>query len=595
MRRISYCLCTIFLFFLFLPAEVLSANHSFTGLPITASGWTDFETIISSGYSSARVVFVSYSSGNNGTAQNYGVGDLTFDSNGIFQAPGGVQAYQTLAAAYAQIRDGYPDILLLKRGDSWSEYFTSGGVGAWAKSGSSASARIIIGSYGTGARPILNVGANDAFGSGSDNLIISSLRINGVENEIAANRGDSFVFNYDTSSDVLIEDCYLWWTSQVVINGNPVGTNYNNRFALRRNVIYETRMCYVESTHDILFEENILIKTANKALIGNARHLYLDPDDPTTNHSLTGVILKGNIFYDGTDTADRAGGDVHYNLIVEQDEWLIGGHGSGSGDSIQSADFYGNVISDGGGGAAYPAHLWLRNNDGTNIRDNIWLGSSDLGSGTYTIQLTGYSAVNIAKNIEIKDNIVYNRYSSPQETWCFDTADTLTTITNVVIHDNDFQLGTGATRLILLRAYDSGSKIFEGLTFYNNRYYSSISESSWFRYDATSTNLAGWVTASGETGASNTQVSYTDSSRTIGSYNQSIGGTATTSAFMTDASGKSRTNWSNNYKAISVINYIRSGFDKGALSYGYSATMRKRPIIGGKSILVGGKILEIVQ
>lgn len=95
-----------------------AANHDFTGLPLTADGWTDIEAMVQE---DSRIIYVS-TSGNDTT----GIYNLPADQALIGEYSvlepneSQINPYQTLAAGYTQLRNGYPDFLLLKRGESWS-------------------------------------------------------------------------------------------------------------------------------------------------------------------------------------------------------------------------------------------------------------------------------------------------------------------------------------------------------------------------------------------------------------------------------------------------------------------------------------------
>src|SRR5437660_1311216 len=101
-----------------------------------SDGWTHF-----SPSSDTRIVYVSSSSGNDSSS------GLSSNS-----------PLKTLAKARSLIRDGKPDWLLLKSGDTFS-----GGIGPWKTSGRSATEMQLIGNYGSGARPILKTGTKEGF------------------------------------------------------------------------------------------------------------------------------------------------------------------------------------------------------------------------------------------------------------------------------------------------------------------------------------------------------------------------------------------------------------------------------------------------
>jgi hypothetical protein len=125
--------------------------HDFTGLPLTADGWTDFTAMYQhpERYLDSRIVFVSSSTGNDGTAIDYTPSSEEIGDD-PFAVTGGVMPYATIAAAYARLRTGHPDILLLRRGDTWNE-----GLGFWKKIGRSAQERMIVASYGVATDPPL--------------------------------------------------------------------------------------------------------------------------------------------------------------------------------------------------------------------------------------------------------------------------------------------------------------------------------------------------------------------------------------------------------------------------------------------------------
>lgn len=98
-------------------------------------GWTDLTPA-----PGAVVTYVSSSTGNNANP-------------GTQAAP-----LATIAAGYAKLRDGQPDQLLLKCGDTWNE-----GI-SWAKASGSPTNKMVFGSYGTGPRPKIRVNGTAVYG-----------------------------------------------------------------------------------------------------------------------------------------------------------------------------------------------------------------------------------------------------------------------------------------------------------------------------------------------------------------------------------------------------------------------------------------------
>ncbi len=109
---------------------------------LDAAGWTVVKP-----EGDSRVIYVSNSQGND-------------NNNGRSpQSP-----VKTLGDAVSLVRNNSADQILLKRGDVW----TNQTLGGWHKSGRSADEPIVIGAYGTGARPRLDTGADVALDANRD-------------------------------------------------------------------------------------------------------------------------------------------------------------------------------------------------------------------------------------------------------------------------------------------------------------------------------------------------------------------------------------------------------------------------------------------
>ena len=105
----------------------------------------------------AQVIYVSSSGGN--------------DSNNGMSPSSPVR---TLERGIAMLRNYSADELLLKSGDTWYD-----SLGYWYRSGISPSQPLVIGAYGTGARPMLDTGNSTAFSAGGpvSNVDIIGLRM----------------------------------------------------------------------------------------------------------------------------------------------------------------------------------------------------------------------------------------------------------------------------------------------------------------------------------------------------------------------------------------------------------------------------------
>jgi hypothetical protein len=128
---------------------------SSTGLPLNAEGWTVFTPTLGTGscsagtYTGTCIVYVSSSQGNDSTCEP--VAPPVNES--------GVTPCATLLHAETLIRNGYPDWMLLKRGDTWVGQSFSDISNKL--NGPSPQEPILISSYGTsGASPLIEVSSS---------------------------------------------------------------------------------------------------------------------------------------------------------------------------------------------------------------------------------------------------------------------------------------------------------------------------------------------------------------------------------------------------------------------------------------------------
>ncbi|MCP4553772.1 MAG: hypothetical protein GY834_17415, partial [Bacteroidetes bacterium] len=108
----------------------------------------------------------------------------------------------------------------------------------------------------------------------------------------------------------------------------------------------------------------------------------------------------------------------------------------------------------------------------------------------------------------------------------------------------------------------------------DNSYYATGSTTP-FRNDSAELTFAQWSAVVGENNSVNTSTSFTDPERTIETYARLKGLNPSNYSdglqkFLDMARQQSRFNWNEEYMALAMINYIRAGFDKETIDYGYS-------------------------
>jgi hypothetical protein len=292
-------------------AAALAAPVSvFGGVTRDANGWTQITPS-----SDSRIVYVSSSSGSD---SNNGLSSSTPKA--------------TIAAGNALIRDGYPDHLLLKRGDTFT--LGSGGLGSW-KNGRSATEPVEISYYGSsGARPVVKIVDRfiDHNGSVRNYQAFVGLEIyksnsdpsSGDYTGASGTEGLRFVGG---GANLRIEDCRIRFV-QITIQSYGSGT-YTN-VEVRRNIVLdswvhgsatsqtEIQGMYVSGVDGYLIEENFFDHNGWNEGISDAAANQFNHDIYVQYDNQAGGIMRGNILARGAahGLQARSGGEVDRNLCV---------------------------------------------------------------------------------------------------------------------------------------------------------------------------------------------------------------------------------------------------------------------------------------
>lgn len=491
-----------------------------------AADWTVFTPSPDS-----RVIYVSNSTGNDA---NNGLSEQT--------------PKKTLGAGYALLRDGYPDWLLLKCGDTWDDRFAS-----WSKSGRSGTEVMRLGSYGTGARPLLRTGASHGLEATSPaspargNLAITDVHFK-AHTYNGSNGGPFGISLYGPFKNVLIENCKVeGYFTNMPLQGYPEQRMTN--ISVRRNVIVDAYKAGTDGhpqgllighCNGGLVEENILDHNGwNESVSGAVptifRHnVYINPDNTT------GMKTLGNIVARGAASGLRSGGEVcEHNLLLANPVSIVlteDARACRYNVVIDSRDLTSNDPR--GLGAI------IRNSTNLDFSHNIFAQRSY--PGYYNI-----AALDIGggvNNSQFRSNVIY-KWNPPGEN----------VGQAILINDSPWALTfsdnilqqTGGGRVV----WDNSGQGNYSLS--GNKHFSTNSQ-PFHRYSAL--NFTGWVQATGESGSSFGQHTMPDPNRSIATYMQSIGMTASLDAFMTEARKQSKQNWRPQFTAQVVGNYMRAGF-----------------------------------
>jgi hypothetical protein len=295
--------------------------HDFTGLPLTSDGWTDLDAMITSaGYADALIMYVAANGTSGGSIYTQAqVNALGGTPTNPASTP---NAFATIEQAYANVRDGFPDVVLLRRGDSWARSSSFN----LTRAGRNSAERQIISAYGPTSteRPIFNC-LSMAFRIGDSvpfsNAVISDIRcifdpVSG--SSPTTQKGFMLAGN---SHHVLIEGITLEHFGRSVFEFQPVALSGQPRpvptnYVARRNLIYDTYSSSVYFSgmgNGILFEDNVVDSCAarNAGGTGGIQSCYVQYDNQP------GVTFRGNIFTrNASGIQTRVSGDFSDNLFV---------------------------------------------------------------------------------------------------------------------------------------------------------------------------------------------------------------------------------------------------------------------------------------
>lgn len=445
-------------------------------LPLDKNGWT-----IITPSSDSRIIYVSYSQGDN-------------NNDGLSPS----SPKKTIEAADALMRDGYPDHMLLKRGDTWPDF---GGLGRW-KNGRSSSEPIVISYYGeSGDRPVIKT--IDMFlnpnGYGFNYQAFIGLDLYNSRHDPDSPDFDDSV-DYPAGirligggRDILFEDCRMRFMQ--ITSTTYTWTNHEDNivsnFKLRRCIVTDSwahdtttlhsarpQGYFASETHGILVEECVFDHNGWSEAFEDANANMYNHNIYLSTGNYGPIVIRGNILARGSahGLQLRSGGIAENNL------------------------FYGNAIGMNAGYTEYPRY----NSENSYIRNNVIIEGRPQIPGDSTNPQSG-ALWGIWKQL-IDAYYCYN---------------------NIVCNVADTRAGN--------------------ITPYNGQTANEFGTG----------NIAwNWVNGS----EPDVDPGWIDPDRTVGSYNGVLGNTPTFEDFIEKARNRPVGTWPKEYSASSVNSYIRAGF-----------------------------------
>jgi hypothetical protein len=493
-------------------------------------GWTEFSPSVDT-----RIVYVSSSDGND---SNDGLTEFS--------------PVRTLVKGKSLVRWGFPDWMLLKKGDTW----VSESIGSWGISGRSPGEPSLLSSYGVGERP--TIAYPDGTGlSYNGSTTQHDIAIVGIRFALASNPPKESIRWLGSVTNLLIEDCLM--ECPVIFQAARFGEIKN--IALRRSLILDAfnpvkcQGLFIQRTSGILLEENVFDNngyldqsgTIGGSLIVN-HNVYVQKD-------CEDFTAKGNISMRAPSHGlqARVGGLVDNNLFINDAMALVVGNGKGVSKVINNVVLDGKDIPRSGATTLYRA--WgieltdVHAENGALVEGNI-IAYENSGQ-PFPI---GMFLSNNVHNALLTKNIVYG-WRRPFQLNSFPG----TNLTEIGVVNNIFQT-VDTDREILEVRHSLNLPLF--INFSGNVYFGTAQpQSKWFFVDAANyLDPAAWQGFSGETDARMEQAQFVDSTRTILTYQTSLGYPATFQSFIEEVRKQSKDTWRPEFSAPVINDYFRAGF-----------------------------------
>jgi hypothetical protein len=360
------------------------------------SFWTQFTPS-----TDTRLIFVSSSEGND-------------SNNGLTPAT----PVKTIARGESLLRNGFPDWMLLKRGDVWET-----GLGFWSKGGRSVDERMVVGAYGEGAeRPQLRPAGTDFAMQAQGTSAASYLAFVGLHFEPRSRQSDERTRGIAwlrRGNDILFEDLYV---ARFADNFNlqslgEVGQLTNIR--INGCVVVES---WSRTSHSQgIFASKIDGLSIENSVIASNGHL--DGEAPPTifNHNIyitnscKNVSVKHNIIADASSHGVqlRPGGIIESNLFLSNPIAILFGGGTSPNVGGVEGVVKDNIVLHGRGISATLPRSWaldIYNVRIAEVSGNIF-AVSEIGFNGNAISVTANQSLGIA-DLTIKENSVVNWHGS---------------------------------------------------------------------------------------------------------------------------------------------------------------------------------------
>lgn len=473
--------------------------------------------------------------------------------------------YKTIAKAMAAARDGSADQILLKAGDTFA------GPVQLTKTGASATARLVIGSYGTGPRPVITAanggnGFDRACGGSRGNLVIADLEVRAATgSEYNGGPGSGCGISWFcgpafSGKNILIENCKFTrlFRGMEIQDAENLVVRFNafEDICSRTGAGYSPQAIYVGLTRNITIEDNNVATrafTTVRAPYQQDTNIYVQDENEGT------ISIRRNIITSkGTQgplgLASRSNATIADNFIEGCHTGIhVGGQDTPPSGKYPNGTHYtvqGNVVTrlvnmtnQAGGERGIGIQYAYFDTAGTLIADNIISNKTVSTDGTgLNSDPAGYGPT---RNATITRNVLYNA-NGIQFQGSGSSGNTIEA--NLVQNPSS---ASSENALVNPFATSVG-------TWRNNTYHSVRAAGTWFQVNYANRTNAQWLAT--EPSAVFQAYSFPNPTRSLTGYASSIGAGNTWEDAATALMAQSKTNYDARWSAGALLGYFRAGF-----------------------------------
>lgn len=298
----------------------------------------------------------------------------------------------------ALLRDGMPDHLLFKAGDTFS-----GGLGRLRRGGKSKDEPMLIGSYGSGARPtfLLN-GADGIFTNGGniDYLVITGLHLYGntkdPKHSSFTGKSGNGVQWLSSAKNLWIDDCKFEYAQ---VNIQSYSGSLQNSVTLTRNIVVDNYSVgshaqgfYLDGIDGLFVADNIFDHNGwHETVSGAGKTMFNHNVYIQYNNKNVEFVRNISMRASSHGVQIRPGGLVADNFFFEDAIAVLIGY-QGKPDQLVSGEVKNNVI--------------LR---GTDISDSLPRGFGVWGEYTQDVKVEENVIVHVATKTDVNDRALHER------------------------------------------------------------------------------------------------------------------------------------------------------------------------------------------